>query len=150
MWKYAQNELIKLNDTSLRDTTLIIKNHEITDTYTFQYEHCFRDICSPMRRSISAQSISARAETLLILDYDLVLDDVYFKRNIRNENHFFTHFVTVRYVRNGETRVADITNRTPIEVNDRFIMQVDRNIIFAEAIELLITIRNKQYAIKLK
>jgi len=147
---FEVNSVINFDDTSLGDTTLAIRNHLIRDSYIYEYNHCFRDVCSLMRRSVSTQSTIARPETLLILDYELELDDVDFKNNIRNDFHFFTHFASIRFTRNNETRTVSITNRTPSEFNNKYIMQVDRDVMFADSVELLITVRNQQYVIKLK
>ena len=56
----------------------------------------------------------------------------------------------MEYIKNDTTYISNIVNVTPSNFNEGFILKVSNGITDADEINLLATIRNKQYRIGLK
>ena len=85
------------------------------------------------------------------MDYDLILDeesDSY--TNISNIDTFSDQFFSVEYLLYEEPTVAEAINVTPTRVTDKLILQTDKSIESASQVNLLITIRDRCYKIRIK
>ena len=52
--------------------------------------------------------------------------------------------------KNNETKILPLNNRTPSNLKDALVFETSQDIVNAEHLELLITIRNKRYIIQMK
>ena len=147
---YKQSEKISLKDSLLKDSNVSINSYNITNNYKYTYTFCkTKDSCSESSNIITPNYKVFSNATLLVMDYELSLDkntDYYQS----GKNDFFGYFVNIRYEKDGKAVISNIKNITPKELNGKTVLQVDSNIKGAKKIELLITIRNKQYIVKLK
>ena len=148
--RFTLNQEINLNNSNLGESRLAIHYYQITSRYSYNYEFCIADECTQLSGSVTVDSFASGRRTLLVLGYDITLADSNYKNNIRHNRQLFFHFATIRYRINGVDRFANVTNRTPDRFANTVVMQTSADIARAEAIDLIITIRNRQYIVTLK
>jgi len=140
---------ITLNRTNLKNSSVNIKSYEITKRYEYQIckdeNNCITDAISVFNYP------SGYNKTLLVLEYDLVLDkeSIYAELN-RDYKTFFNDFLEIKYSLNGNDYVTKVDLLNPEYYKDKLIMMVPNNITNAENIHAVITIRNISYQIRLK
>ena len=147
--QYSLNDEINLIGTTLNSTTTKIKNFEITDNYIYEYKLCSsKNNCRTVNDVVSAGYISNKTPaTLLVLDVKTNLDkNTEYASAIKNINSFYEDFFTVEY--NGVE--YSTKNVTPSNLENRVALLVPNSIKEAENVNLLITVRNKTYQVKLK
>jgi len=85
------------------------------------------------------------------MDYDLNLDkNAPSYKNINDLNAFASSFLKIEYTLNGNVKTANTKYVTPSKLKNKLILQTNGEIMDAEEINLLVTIRNRCYAIKIK
>ena len=149
---FKLNEKIDFKKSNLKNSSLIVKSYSITDSYIYKYEYCDNlNRCTPMQMPIHTDS---GKKTLLVLDYDLVMEDSYYKESLRNKSdrYMFFSFAKIRYEVNGKEKITKPIDRkkTPENYTDIVLMEVDSEIMQAAKIDLLLRIRNHEYAVTLK
>lgn len=152
MGTYKQQEKISFKDSMLKDSSLKITNYNITNTYKYNYEFCINEDCRDSVGIVTPKYTKASNAILLVLDYDLKLDKTtnYYKSN-KNASTFFSQFAKVRYSQNGSDSVTlNTENLTPKELEGKVVLQVDAAIRNADNVELVLSIRNKEYVVKIK
>ena len=145
------NEQVTFSSTYLDNASLTITNAEIARRYEYQYESCYRENCRTYTGLVLANNKAQTSQTLLIMDYDFAMDeesDAY--DNIKNINTFTNAFITLEYVFAENTYHTDVINVTPSRINDKLILQVTNTIENSDEVNLLITIRNRCYKIRIK
>lgn len=142
---------IDLNGTYLDNSKINIKDYQIVDKYTYQYESCLGEKCHTFVDSVIPKYKKGRTNTLLVLDYEYTIDDksLYYL-TYQSINTFVDNFFKLQYAVDSSEKTAIITNVTPQKVKDKIILQVDNDIKKADIINLLITIRNNRYIIHIK
>lgn len=143
---------INLKSTELKDTTATIIDYELTNRYQYNFKYC--PSANNCYDSVSSVQISGREMgryTLLVMDYDLQLDDkssyLYSDKNYKS---FFEDFMKIKYVVNGNEYTVDVKSVNPANYDDKLIVKVPTNINSATDIESIITVRNVSYSVKLK
>ena len=145
------NENVSFSSTFLNQTSINIPTAEISARYEYQYESCYRDNCRNYTGLVLAGSGTQSNRTLVILDYDFVMDtttDAY--SNIKTISDFANAFMTVEYVKLNNTYEQSFRNVTPSRVKDKLILETTNEIETAQEVNLLITIRNRCYKIRIK
>lgn len=143
---------INLKSTNLKNTTGTIINYEITNYFEYTFNYCpTYGECYDSTRSISLAGTDINRYILLVLDYDLELDDKspYMYSN-KNYKSFFEDFMTIKYTINKKDYYYDVKLENPAIYSKKMVMKVPVNINMAEKIEAVITVRNISYNIKLK
>lgn len=138
--------------TNLKNTTATIINYELTDYYTYKTENCItEEKCYSIDNYISISGSDLYRQTLMVLEYDLELDNnspyMYFDKNYRS---FFEDFMQIKYTFGGKDYSTNIKLENPANYEDRLIIKVPSDINKAESINAIITVRNISYNIKLK
>ena len=89
--------------------------------------------------------------TLLVLDAEYLLDkNTIYYRSAKTDRLFPNHFLTLQYNDNAMSlNTVKIENKTPSNYQG-IILQIPNEVKFATKINLLVTIRDKQYIINLK
>lgn len=148
---YQQQDKISLKDSILGDSTIKITSYNITNTYKYNYQFCIEDDCKESTDIVTPDYSSASNSTLLVLDYNLKLDKkTSYYENMKSDKKIFSQFFKVRYNLNGESITVNTKNRTPNELKDKVVLQVDSNIKKASKVDLVIGIRNKEYLVSIK
>lgn len=146
---FNKGSVIDLNRTNLKKSTINIKDYELTNRY--EYQTCRNETnCITDAKSIFDYA-NGYNKTLLILDYELVLDEksIYATLN-RDYKTFFNDFLEIKYRYNGKDYTTKVDILNPENYKDKLIMMVPNTINNAESIYALITIRNISYQIRLK
>ncbi len=137
---------INLDKTSLKKSTLSIKDYELTDRY--EYEVCNDGKCITDAKSVYPNKNN---KTLIVLDYELILDEEsnYVLLN-RDYKTFFNDFLEIKYLYNEKEYITKAELLNPENYKDKLIIKVPDTINNAENIYAIVTIRNISYQIKLK
>lgn len=142
---YYTGSPITMYDSLLENTSLQIDSFKFDSKFTYKYEACIRTSCSNKTDVVVADA--AKSKTLLILNGKLSLDkSSTFAENRKTTLSFFDAFVKIRY----DDKIAYVTNRTPKSLTEGFILEVDNGAKNAKNVDLVITVRNKEYVLKLK
>ena len=145
---YKITEEVKLNETFLGNSTTKINSFEIKDNYIYQYEHCFNNSCRTLNDVISAGYTSSKIKTtLLIIDVSSKIDEnSTYSKSIKSINTFYENFFTVEC----DGTKYSTKNITPANLKNKVVLQAPAKIMSAEKLNLLITVRENTYEIKLK
>lgn len=145
------NETVSFGGTYLENSSLSVKDYHLGQKYSYKYEDCYYEKCKTYDDFVVADTNLKNKQTLLILGYDFVLDEsTAYYRNYKLLNDFVGHFVSIRYKVNDEEKIVKSIVKTPTNLKDKIVIQVPGEVDSAQSIDLVITIRNKTYIIKLK
>ena len=149
----TMDKTVNFKNSTVGYTTLKINSYTIDSSYTYRYQYCYTTTnCKTLMNKITPD-ITGNIEktTLLILnpEYNLDRSSIY-ASNIKLDNQFFEHFLSLRYTKNDITKVVPLINRTPSNLQDALVFETSKEIEEASMKELLITIRNKRYVIQLQ
>lgn len=141
-------KIATFEDTNIGYSSLQIKSYDILDSLIYPYKVCNNNNCQSLNDKISASSSNY---TLLILDAEYFLDkNTIYYRSAKTDRLFPNHFFTIQYNDNAmNLKTMKIENKTPSNYKG-IILQVPNEIKHATKINLLVTIRDKQYVINLK
>ncbi|HBA38027.1 MAG TPA: hypothetical protein DCY94_04840 [Firmicutes bacterium] len=142
---YELGKPVTMYDSILQNTSLLVNSFEFKNKLTYQYEACIGTTCRNVTDVVTGDV--GKSKTLLVLSGNLKLDkSSTFAENSKTKMSFFDAFVQVRY----DNKIAPVVDATPRSLLDQYVLQVDENVAKANNVELIITIRNKQYILKLK
>ncbi len=140
------NETVSFSSTFLGNTTLNIKSSVFDSRYEYKYEKCYREECKTYTDLIVIDNLNALKQTLIILDYDLNIDSEKGSyKNIKNITDFINAFASIEYTIDNNTYVASLKNVTTTNLKDKLVLQTTNDILNADEVNLLITIRNRCY-----
>jgi len=143
------NELSFLN-SNLRNSTLTLSNPEITDRYIYEYVSCVKSNCEKYKDLITID-YTKNNKTLIVMDYKYYISkDAIFYKYSTSIKTFIDTFMKVKYKINDEYKYANAKNATPIKMEDKIAIETTNEIKKASEIYISITIRNKEYLIKMK
>ena len=139
------------NSTYLNNTSLTIKDVEVTNRYTYDYEVCNNLGCNTFKGLITPGFSNNTGKALVVLGYDLNIDPTaaYAKVSTRAST-FASNFFKIRFSTDDSTYTESVKNVTPDNLKDKIVLEVNNEIMNASRIDLLVTIRNKNYVINLK
>ncbi len=140
---------INLSSVNFKESIVAIKDYELTNRY--EYQVCHNDNCITDAKSTFDYPGSGYNKTLLVLDYNLVLDkDSMYASLNRDYKRFFNDFLEIKYHYNGKDYVTKAELLNPENYSDKLILMVPNTINYSESIYAVLTIRNVSYQIKLK
>ena len=142
-------KIITMNSSSLGYSTLEIKDAYLSPSYTYEYEKCVANSsCQTVKEKITPDLNTAPSKTLLVLKAVFNRDNnsYYYKAN----RNFFNDFVSVRYTKDNVTKILDVKDLTTRNMQDSFVLELNKEIEQADSMELLITIRHVRYVVKIK
>lgn len=143
-------KIVTFEASNIGYSSLQVKDYNLTNSLIYQYQHCYTSTnCQTLNDKISSPSKNL---TLLVLDAEYNLDqNVLYYKTSKTNRLFPNHFLTLQYNDNAmNLKTVKIENKTPSNYNKGIILQVPNEVQFASKINLLITIRDKQYIINLK
>ena len=142
---YETEEPILMHGSILGNTSFTVNTYEFSNKVTYKYEACIRSNCHNVTDVVTADV--AKAKKLLVLKGSLNLDNnSRFSRNAKLSMSFFEAFAQIKY----DDKIAPVIDATPRSISEQYILQVDEKVAKAKSIELIFTIRNKEYILKLK
>lgn len=145
---YSLGEEINLSKSTLKNTIINVRDYNISDTYTYEYNYCNKDNeCSLKKNAISNNSNTKK--TLIALNSNVTFDTSS-NYSMYGQNDFYNNFVTFEYVYNDETYTSSVTDKSASnDIAKNKVLEVDYNMKYASSIKMIITIRNQRYTISL-
>ena len=143
---------INLSNTTLGNTIFTITDYEFTNRYEYSYEYCINaNNCIPSTDSISINYANdGSRRTLLVLGYELNLDtEVPYMNTVKTYRSFFENFVKIEYEINGQTYTTTATLANPSTYNEKAVLNVPREVGTASRVDLILTVRNVSYRIRI-
>ena len=130
----------------LQYSSLQIKNYEFKNSLTYQYQHCYTATnCRMLTDKVSA---TENDKILMILDSNLILDkETFYYKSVRTERLFPNHFISLKYKNGTESKIVKVENVTPTHYTTGMVLKVPKILQNVNEIEMLVTLRNKQYRI---
>ncbi len=150
---YQKEEKLVFSNTPLNNSSLIINNYAISSSYI--YDKIYINTLGKeitYKESIQLDSLGKDADkTLLILDGSFTLDDtaLYYYEN-KNIDDFVNNFVEIEYNVNDKTFIKPAEGISNVDVEGKIIMKVPSDVKNSDKINLIITIRNKEYKYVIK
>lgn len=148
--KYQIPSEIKLTDTVLKNSMLLINNYKIQDVFKEKYDYCLNDKC--YKNTYIVKPVSYGDNTILRIESKLTLDnEVYMNKYIKNASDFYKYYAIIRYRAYGVTKDV-ASNIIQVEYdNDKYsYIEVPKELENANKIEIILTIRGIKYTIVLK
>lgn len=144
------NEELRFNNSYLDNTKLTINNFEITKRYIYDYESCIKDMCSTYKDIISVDYNHSNT-TLIVLDYNYEIDEnTPFARYSKSINGLINSFASITYNNSDNEKKISVKNVTPNNLKNKIILETSNVVADADSLYLNLTIRNKEFKIKLK
>lgn len=150
---FEMGKMVNLKNTALGYTTFKINNYSIQNSYIYEYDYCYQENNCTKLKDIISTSKTANIENtaLLILDMEYSLDKTtIYANNIKVDTKFFDNYLSIEYIKGNTKKIMALKNRTTEKMKNTLAFEVKEEIKNADSINLLVTIRNKQYKIKLK
>ena len=145
---------VTFSDSTLKNTTYVLNSVKVQPSYKYSYELCYTE-----RNCVNIDDIlvPSGGKMLMIVEDEIDYDNAS-SYAAYDEKNFYQDFVSVQYtfkLKTGNnigehTQIASVRDVTPKKLEGKRIYEVPSNIQNAEKINFLITIRNKQYTIKVK
>ena len=145
------NEFISLSGTLLKNSTFKVNNPIFTNRYEYNYQSCYQGTCRTYTDVVVSDVSYQNKLALIVLDYELSLDsEAASHTNINGIRTFASSFLEVEYEVDGTKYKVNANYANPTKLKDKLVLEVDGTVINAEHVNLLVTIRNRSYSIKLK
>ena len=148
---FNQGTLVYVGNSLIKDVSFKIDNAEVTTRYSYNYESCYRENCNTYTNVIVADPTYLNRQSLIVMDYELVLDNTANSyEKINNVTSFLESFATVEYGNGDRLSSESIRVVTPNTLTNKIVMQTSGAIINAKKVNLVITIRNQIYRFIIK
>ena len=145
------NENISLSSTNLKNATFKVNNPVFTNRYEYSYQSCYQNTCRTYTDYVISDVSYQAKKALIILDYELSLDkETSSYTNINSISSFASNFLEVEYTLSNETKKTSVKYANPSNLKDKLALEVDGKVLNSDFINLLVTIRDRSYSIKLK
>ena len=143
---------ITLNESNLLNTTFQLEQYEFASSFMYEYDYCINSSCRKLKNRITPNiSGSIEKTTLLILDMNYHLDsEAIYTNFIKNNLKFLDQFFSLRIVKNVETLILPLKNRTNEHIQNKVIFETRSEAREADTVELLLTVRDKRYVYLLR
>lgn len=162
---YNLNDEIDLAGTTLKNTKLKVTKADISQYYRYSYFECKSDDCdvdsctdeSENCKKLQDAVAAGYSKYFVIMDGEFTLDEnsSYSKYKL-GSNDFFGDFATINYrIKDNDGNVVvnnytGVKNATPKKSKGKIILEANSVIKDATEIDLVLTIRNQRYTLKLK
>lgn len=145
-------EEVKFVDSEISNSIFSLKTFEVKDEYNVNYKYCLKTDCYVGEKNITGNEVGEYAKAVIKLNGVLNIKETTSEINEYNKiGDFLTTFGKVEYEINGTKHVSDIKNITPNNtLNSYNYFEVREEVLDSKTINLIISIRNKEYKIKVK
>ncbi len=147
---------MSFKNTNVGNSLANISGYEITNRFTYITKYCYtKDNCYDLSKIITYDEdnkpLVISRKTLLILDFDLILDDSSrYMSTPKSYQTFFEDYLMITYTVNGKTIQTKAKVINPNNYNDKLIIPISKDIEYAGSIVVTLTVRNISYTINLK
>ncbi len=137
---------LSFNNSNLGESFFTINSFEIANPYYYDYSICNGEDCKIYKDIITSNKNNANSSTLLILDVNLILDkSTQYGLQNPSLDSFMNTFSKIEYIVNGKTYTETVDSIVKSNLENKVAINVDKSIENASNINLIFTIRNKQY-----
>lgn len=146
-------KIVNLKETNLGYSTFKLNGYSFVGNYTYDYEYCSsKTNCRTLKDSITPNVSGTIEKTvLLVLNNEYSLDPTSDYLNaMRFDTKFASQFFSVRITNAGESHLVSLNNKTTQYMKNVFVFETRQEVMNAEKIDLLLTVRNKRYVYHLK
>ncbi len=142
---------VSLKNSTLQDSYFNVTSYETKTNFTYQYEECITEDDCRNRTGLVLPELGSANKKLLILGYELSIDkNSLYTNNIKeSELNFFKDFIRIRYTLNSREQIIKPVIKNPDNYNEKAILEIDAIAADADRLDVLITIRNQIYVIRL-
>lgn len=145
------NEIMYLGEKYFNDSSLLIKNVEIKNSYEYTYESCSQNKCDTL---YNVETVSnALTQKLLIVTYNLSLNKNILINNsmtaLQKDKFIIDSFFKIKYLANNETTVINVNSRLNSQVKDKIFIDIPIKASQADKLEILFKTRENHYNIKI-
>jgi len=150
---YKLNEKIAFENTYLGNSTLSLNSFIIADNYMYKYDVCVTENdCKTYTDAITVSVKHNRHDNkLLVLSADYILDKkTDYASKYLSLSSFIENFAKVQYKVGDEVFSNNSINATPQKSKDIVAFEVPKDIQNASIIQIIVTVRNKEYIVNLK
>ena len=145
------NQNISFSSSLIKDSNLSINSVLFSNRYEYNYQNCYKNSCRTYTDVVVADASYLNRQALIVMDYNLSLDESASSyQNINDINSFVNNFMEVEYVLNDTRIKSSVKYVTPAKLKDKIVLQTSGDVLKADEVNLLITIRNRCYLVKLK
>jgi hypothetical protein len=144
--------VIDLSESTLKNSQITINSYNIAASFSESYKYCINDKCNNGITIIKPEVVGNSNKYVLKLDttYNIKLD-IYILKYISNINNFMDFFASINYNINGVEKTSIIKAiNSKYTANNIAFLEVPEEVTKAEKINIILTIRNIIYKIKLK
>lgn len=142
---YKLKDKVDLFETVLNNSSVIINSYSTSNKYSYQFEACIRGNCQNKTESIVADT--AKDKTLIILGGEVNIDsNSFFAKNQKSSLSFFEAFAKIKY----DNNISSVRDVTPASLVDKYLLEVDNKVSSSKKVDLIISVRGKNYIINLK
>lgn len=142
-----------LKNSTLGFSTFKINSYHFTNSYIYDYLYCIDSKpCQKLKDKITTDlSGTIEKTTLIVLDVDTNLDqNSIYAKSIKTENKFFAHFLSLRYKKGNQVYTIPLKNKTTENLKGVLVFETKSEVLNADSIDLLVTVRNRRYVFQLK
>lgn len=141
------DKILELSMTDLNMTQIRVSDYQINNTFDYNYQSCYYNICQDVKNKIVANS----SNTLLVLNRMFQIDTYSMYYNVsKGSSNFVKDFVKIEYYVNDKKYTVKPNDVTPKEISDYWIFEVNKDISYATSINLVINVRGKVFNMKVK
>lgn len=148
---YDVGNAISLEESTLKNSEVVINSYELGDTFTELYRYCIGDNCYDGRKVIQADTLGRNERIIMKLNIELDIDkDLYVNRFLTSNSNFISMFGSLTYTIGGVEKKANISVKTLENIDtDNIYIEVPAEIRNTNLIQLKLNIRNREYIINL-
>jgi len=151
---YNIGENVSLENTPLSNYQFNINSYEISPSFRINYNSCYSKICYPSYEYLKPSIMSNYNKVLLKIQGNLISDPELQLMNIYNLYDFIYYFGKLQYQINGEIKTQNIkfkqVKSNYINQKDTYYLEVLDEVVNADKISLVLTIRGQIYEYVLK
>ena len=144
------NEFINTNVLDVNKFQLKVKNYNIQENFNSKYVVCDKDYnCVPYHELISANGMDNK--TMLVLDVDDgIYEDAKFSLTFNSLARIVSNYAYISYIESNREYVEKVSLVPQANVEGKVFLLVDRRVLKASNLKLMLKFRNDTYIINLK
>ena len=150
---YNLNDTLNFKDTFIGDTSFKPTSYTVAESYKYKYDVCDDNNECKTYDDMITVGLSSRGERHVLLVVDTVFSqdkNTLYAQSFNSLNGFSNNFICVQYRINGEVYKNKEINVTATYSNRFVVFEVPASVEHADVIQLIITIRNKEYIVNLR
>lgn len=148
--KYQIPSEIKLTDTVLENSTLLVSDYKVSGMFKEKYDYCLNNKC--YKNTYVVKPMSYGNNIILRIESNITLDkDIYMNKYIKSISDFYKYYGVIKYRAYGVTKeVSANIIQTEYDIDKYSYIEVPKEVENANKIEVILTIRGIKYTLVLK